>query len=279
MQRKFSKILVPQIILLLCSQILVSESIEDPKLRMSAKIRICYQNLGFGLEVNRKWHDLMNILQTRDPHILYVSETLIDPDAMRRLEALGYTVEAMPLVTERIWACVKDGVHYKRRADLELPDFPGLWIEVGTGKSSYLCCGIYREFTRLDNVQQSRKIGQQRERFQRFLQKVDEVNKQDKEIHVIGDANLNVKRWVQIRNSNFKWKFAPLVDDLYDYMLNQGFVQNVNKITRIHNKVESILDLHMCNRPNKVGNILVTHDTKSDHATITVTRSKPDQVP
>ena len=59
---------------------------------MSAKLRICYQNLGLGDRVTRKIHDLLNIVNTRSPHILYISETLIDVDAIARIESVGYTV-------------------------------------------------------------------------------------------------------------------------------------------------------------------------------------------
>ena len=245
---------------------------------MSSKLRITYQNLGLGDRVTRKLHDLWNILNTRQPHILYVSETLIDQDALNKIEAAGYTVETMTLVTERIWAAVKDGVQYKRRADLELLDFPALWLEVGSGKKSYLICGLYREFTRLDQVQASRTVTSQRERFNRFLDKCQEAIHTDKEIHLIGDWNLNCQKWIQSDNGMPGWKFQSLVNDLYDKVINHGFVRTVDQITRIHNKVESILDFSLTNRPDKIGKVQLTGDTKSDHLTLTITRSRPDQV-
>ena len=125
---------------------------------MSAKLRICYQNLGLGDRVTSKLHDLLNVVNTRSPHILFVSETLIDVDAITRIESIGYSVEAMPLTSERIWAAVKDGVQYKRLPEYELTDFPALWIQVGTGKTSYIVCGLDQEFTRLDRGKDSRKV-------------------------------------------------------------------------------------------------------------------------
>ena len=246
---------------------------------MSDKLRVCYQNLGFGYSVTRKIHDLLNILNSRHPHVLFVSETLIDIDAITRIESLGYTIEAMPLTTERIWCAVKDGVQYKRLPEYELTDFPAIWIQIGSGKSAYIVCGIYREFTRLDQVQESRKLVNQRERFNRFLDMVELADSKNVEVHVLGDWNLNVKRWIQIENQTPGWKFQPLVDDLYSKMINKGFVRGVDCITRISGKVESILDFNLSNRPEMVGKVQVTSDTKSDHMTITLTRSKGDQVP
>ena len=275
---KSLKSIILIIYLVLCGEAFKFQSESKLVSSMSAKLRMCYQNLGFCSESSRKWHDIMNVLNTRDPHILFVSETMIDVDSITRLEALGFQIEAMPIYTERIWCAVKEGVHYKRVTDLELPDFPAIWLEVGRGASSYYVCGLYREFTRLDNVKESRKLGKQRERFQKFLEKASKANDTGKEVHILGDWNLNKLKWLQNNNGRPGWKFQPLVDDLFDALLNNGFVNNVDQITRISGKLESILDLHLCNRPNKVGRVLVTHDTKSDHFTLTVTRSKPDQV-
>ena len=71
------------------------KSIESQQ-EMSDKLRVCYQNLGFGTSVTRKLHDLLNVLNSRHPHILFVSETMIDIDAITRIESLGFTIEAMP---------------------------------------------------------------------------------------------------------------------------------------------------------------------------------------
>ena len=279
-----SEVRFPKILLILALIVFLlssnkSSSSNNPELEMSAKLRVCYQNLGHGLKASRKLHDLMNILESRQPHVLFVSETLIDCDAIARIEASGYTIEAMPLTSERIWCAVKDGVHYKRLYEYELVDFPAIWIQIGSGKSSYIVTGLYREFTRLDNVKASRKVVNQRERFSRFLDKVELANSKNSEIHLIGDWNLNVQKWIQNGNQRPGWKFQQLVDDLHDKCINHGFVRNVDQITRISGKLKSILDFNLSNRPDMVGKMQITSDTKSDHMTLTLTRSKPDQVP
>ena len=128
-------------------------------------LRVVYQNLGLGTEVSRKYTDVMNLMESRSPHIMFISETLIDEEAWTRLECQGYTIEAMPNVSERIWAAVKDTVNYKRATEFELADFPAIWLKVGRGRTSYLICGLYREFCRpgTGNSKESRRVVNQRE--------------------------------------------------------------------------------------------------------------------
>ena len=153
----------------------------------------------------------------------------------------------MPKTSERIWCAIKDTVNYKRLSRYKLDDFPAIWLEIGTGKSSYYLCGLYREFTRPGNAKVSRRIANQRERFSRF----------------------NYARWIQNGNGKQGWRYAGLVEDLHEKLLNKGFVQLVNQVTRISGNVESILDLHVTNKPDLV---------ERDHLTMKLTRSRDDQV-
>ena len=107
---------------------------------------------------------------------------------------------------------------------------------------------------------------------------VEKANSTSKEVILIGDWNLNVKKWIQNGNQVPGWKFQGLTDDLHDKVINHGFVRHVDCITRISGKVESILDFSLTNRPHMVEKVLVTSDTKSDHFCLTLTRAKPDQV-
>ena len=194
------------------------------------------------------------------------------------MEAKGFIIEAMPKTSERIWCAIKDTVNYRRLSRYELPDFPAIWLEVGSGKSSYYVCGLYREFTRPRNAKVSRRIVNQRERFSRFLDKAEEAAATGKEIHFIGDWNINYARWIQNGNGKPRWRYAGLVEDLHEKLLNKGFVQTINQATRVSGGVESILDLHITNKPDLVQRVLLTSDTKSDHLTMTLTRSRDDQV-
>ena len=259
---------------LLCGKVDIGESE-----KMTA-LRVVYQNLGLGTEVSRKYTDVMNLMESRSPHIMFISETLIDEEAWTRLECQGYTIEAMPNVSERIWAAVKDTVNYKRATEFELADFPAIWLKVGRGRTSYLICGLYREFCRpgTGNSKESRRVVNQRERWQKFLEKASLAEQTGLEIHLIGDMNLNYAKWIQNGNLMPGWRYQGMVEDLHDQILNKGFVQTVTQITRVSGKWESILDLHITNRPEAVKPVMLTGDTKSDHLALTVTRKAEDQV-
>ena len=242
-----------------------------------SSLRVVYQNLGLGNSVTRKYTDVMNLMESRAPHIMFISETLIDEEAWTRLEGHGYTIEAMPRVSERIWAAVKDTVDYSRAREFEIPNFPAIWLRVGKGKSSYLICGVYREFTRPGDSKRTRRVANQRERWQQFLEKAGQAEQTGAEIHLIGDFNLNYAKWMQNGNPMPGWRYAGMVEDLHDTLLNKGFVQTVTEITRVSGKLESILDLHLTNSPDNT-KIMLTGDTKSDHLALSVTRKNPDQV-
>ena len=176
-------------------------------------LRVVYQNLGLGLEVSRKYTDVMNLMES--PHIMFISETLIDEEAWTRLQGHGYTIEAMPNVSERIWVAVKDTVNYKRATEFELADFPAIWLRVGNGRSSYLICGLYREFCRpgTGNSKESRRVVNQRERWQKFLEKASQAEQTGQEVHLIGDMNLNFAKWIQNGNGMPGWRYQGMVED------------------------------------------------------------------
>ena len=245
-------------------------------------LRIVYQNLGLGSEVRRKYTDVLQLMTTRSPHVMFISETLIDTDSWTKIEGLGYTIETMPRRSERIWAAVKDSVIYSRATEYEIDNFPAIWLRVGQGKGSYLICGLYREFTRpTEKAKESRRLRVQRLRWQQFLEQANKAAMTNSEIHIVGDMNIDYARWIQNGNGIPGWRYSGLVEDLHDQLMNHGFVQTVDQITRVSGdgKQKSILDLHLTNKPLCVKSVLVTGDVKSDHMAITVTRKPADQIP
>ena len=77
-------------------------------------IRICYQNLGHGTESSSKMADIEKLMNSRHPHLLYISETRVDAYTIQRFSMWNYTVETMQhKQDERIWAAVKNDVKYK----------------------------------------------------------------------------------------------------------------------------------------------------------------------
>ena len=245
-------------------------------------LRVVYQNLGLGNESYAKIADIEKLMASRHPHVLFVAETKVDQLTKDRFAMWHYQVETMTHQDERLWVAVQDTIKYKRRYDLELPHMPAIWLEFGFGQSKYLWAGVYREFTRLSPDKEekisSRARDAQRLRWNDFLDKCVVAALEDKPMFVIGDMNINFNKWKQNGYTGRSWIWQPLVDDMYDKLINvHDFSQHVTDITRRSGKLESCLDLLLTNRPRHIGSVQLTNDTKSDHSTLTVTRKIADQ--
>ena len=73
------------------------------------------------------------------------------------------------------------------------------------------------------------------------------------------------------------WYLQTLVDDLHEKVLNgAGYVQTVTELTRWSKRVNSILDLHFTNRPDRTGSVKLTRNFRTDHAVMTLTRKQFD---
>ena len=196
------------------------------------------------------------------------------------MEYHGFNVEEMAFKTKekRIWACVKNDTPYKRRKDLEKKDVAAIWLQFGSGRNKFLVCGYYREFKIIGDPDYRSNHRKQRERFNVFLDVVAEVMvNEHKEIHLMGDFNLNTLKWRQTGSTATGWQYQSLVDDLYTKVIHgSGFVQTVAEITRWSKKIKSVLDLHFINRPDRVGEVRITSEFRSDHAVMTLVRSKFD---
>ena len=245
-------------------------------------LRVVYQNLGHGVASQQKIADIEKLMQSRHPHILFVSETRVDQFTIDKFRMWNYNVETMlNNREERLWLAIKHDIQYKRRHDLELPHVPAIWLQLGHGRSRYLYCGAYREFTRLSENHEeqlsSRARDAQRLRWNDFLDKCVVAAREDVPVNIIGDLNLNYTRWKQNGYIGRSWIFQPLVDDMFDKLMNTfNFSQHVTDITRRSGKLESCLDLFITNKPRHIGSIMLTNDTKSDHSTLIVTRNIND---
>ena len=85
--------LIPFLLVLLVIGSTISLTVTQSS--MERKLHICYQNMGLGLEASKKLVDLLNLINSRHPHILFVSETLLDQEAKIQLEAKGYVTEVL----------------------------------------------------------------------------------------------------------------------------------------------------------------------------------------
>ena len=238
-----------------------------------------YVNAGRRKHTHKRLTDIDQVLTKFTPHGLFVAELLLDDRTRDALISGGFNIEQLIYKTKekRIWACVRNDTPYKRRADLEKRQVAAIWLQFRNGRNSFLVVGYYREHRIIGDPDYRADVTRQRIRFNQFLDVVREVTlKERKEVHLIGDFNLNILNWKQNGNDS-PWHLQSLVDDLHEKVLNgAGYVQTVTELTRWSKKVNSILDLHFTNRPDRTGSVKLTRNFRTDHAVMTLTRKQFD---
>ena len=194
---------------------------------------ISYINGGRRKETHYRIPDIEAVLNRHQPHALFVAESLLNDRTKKKMEYHGFNVEEMAFKTKekRIWACVKNDTPYKRRKDLEKKDVAAIWLQFGSGRTKFLVCGYYREFKIIGDPDYRSNHKKQRDRFNVFLDVVAEVMvNEHKEIHLMGDFNLNTLKWRQNGSTTTGWQYQSLVDDLYTKVIQgSGFVQTVQE--------------------------------------------------
>ena len=244
------------------------------------RFSVSYVNGGRRSQTHYRLADIERILNRHQPHALFVAECLLNDRTKKQMERHGFNVEELTFNTKekRVWACVKNDTPYKRRLDLERKDVAAIWLEFGSNRNKFLVCGYYREFKIIGDPDFRNNISKQRARFNVFLDVVSEVMVDEKkEMHLLGDFNLNTLKWKQKGNATTGWQYQTLVDDLFKKVINgSGFVQTVAEITRWRKKITSILDLHFTNRPDRTKEVKVTSEFRSDHCVLTLVRAKFD---
>ena len=130
-------------------------------------------------------------------------------------------------------------------------------------------CNLYREWQYLDqDSSASLATSAQLERWLNFLDQWETAIQEDKEIHVLGDTNLDFLKWKDSSQpgSQQKNRLQKLSNAVFDRIFPFGFVQLVSQPTRFWPGQEpSGLDHWYTNRPSKVSPIQVINQGASDH--------------
>ena len=238
-------------------------------------------NMGAGKCIN-KIDEILNVLCLKTPSILGVSETIMDLKAMDFLMNEDLQVETKDDCDDRISVILKPEVIYKRRKDLETDSFPCIWLEIGKGKSSFILGHCYREWqyptsgTRSSSTNGTRNWRHQLVRWTKFVEDWQNILESHKEVHCMGDFNMNVKKWRQLGGQPDP-EVQPCIDLLYERIMSKAVVQTVNEVTRSANARNgisaSILDLHFTSMPEVVSNVTVESiSNTSDHCYIEIKR-------
>ena len=157
-----------------------------------------------------------------------------------------------------------------------------MWLEFGTGSKKYIVIGAYREFQRLDVDKDQRTFEAQKKRWEKFMKKVqDFILSSQMEVHLLGDLNLDTMRWPQLGSMKKGWKWTWFVDKLYEHLIN-GAGMNLSETDGVTwtsgcGTKSSCLDIHFCNKPNKVHKVTISNEFTKDHQTLVVVRAESDQ--
>ena len=247
------------------------------------RLRVVYQNGGnykYSFEIISQ---IETIMQNTRPHVLFMSENRMDTGTRERLENRhGFTVETLG-ENERIWAAIRTTVPYKRRRDCEEKGVCALWLEFGTGSQKFVFIGAYREFCRLGGGKTSRVVEMQKKRWSRLMTRIRDfiVANKGTEVHLVGDLNLDKKRWPQLGSLKKSWKYSWFTEEMYRTIINgAGMILSDIPGTTWTSKDgsrSSCLDLHFCNKPEKTKSVKISHELEgADHDTMIVERSDKD---
>ena len=178
------------------------------------------------------------------------------------------------LKTSRCAVYVHNDVVVKERSDLMNETFSSVWLELGLPKQrKILVANIYREWQYLhqgeDNT--SLTIQAQLARWISFLEQWEVAIMEEKEVHVMGDANIDFLKWIDTRQpeNQVTGRLNQLVTQLFDRIIPHGFAQLVTGPTRVQRgQVPSGLDHYYTNKPHKVSSVHTYFHGSSDHKLI-----------
>ena len=252
--------------------------------RRSHGIKIGHINLGSGYLVNGM-NTIETIIRGYQPHILGVSETSFKAHHDKN-DALiddystffSKTLNNEGLKCSRITVFTHKDLVVKERSDLMSDSFSSVWLEVGLPRQKkLLVCNLYRDWQYLDqDSNASLATAAQLERWLNFLDQWETAIQEDREIHVLGDTNLDFLKWKDPGQPGYQQgnRLQKLSNAVFDRIYPFGFVQLVSVTTRFWPGQEpSGLDHWYTNRPSKISSIQVINQGASDHRFIFARRS------
>ena len=246
-------------------------------------LRIVHWNKGPSHLVN-KIDELKAIVQKYHPHILGLSEANIfrhhDPD---KVQIPDYTIHLCPTISNpqlevsRVVVYTHSSLVVKMRPDLMDDKISSIWMEIGLpGRSKILVCNTYREWQYLgQNDNSSRSIASQLARWELFIKQWEQAIREDKEVIVTGDMNIDSLKWCRddLPTTDSTYKLKPLIDLLFEKVIPQGFSQQVRVATHSwQGQHPSCLDHLYTNKPDKITEVQAIVNGGSDHKLLYLVR-------
>ena len=238
-----------------------------------------------------KFIDIKNFVEKNKPHVLSIIESdlfstssqsqrrfkLTSEEVTERLKIEGYKL-VLPDTWEafgqaRVLAFVSDEVFYKRKTQSQATlDLPNITLEIGLGKEKKTLVNIfYREWT--SGFSGISDHASQVDRLSRQIDYWKTLNRLKKDVIIMGDANLDAKRW---NNPDYNANLKILGNLVQEYLLEESSYQLVKDFTRseMTNNVvhSSCIDHIYTNSPTKCDNPRVEAIGDSDHLGITLVK-------
>ena len=238
-----------------------------------------------------KLTDIKSFIEKNRPHVLGVIESdLFSPistanrstkftskEIKEKLKIDGYTIELADTWEvhgqSRVIAYISEDILYKRKpADQLRQDLPNVTLEIGLGKERKTIVNIfYREWT--GGISGLSNQGSQEERLLRQIEFWKSLYTQNKDVIIMGDANLDATKW---NSSDYNPSLKSLADLVQDHLLEESSHQIVQGFTRseMSNGVvhSSCIDHIYTNAPMKCDTPRVEAIGDSDHLGISITK-------
>ena len=205
-------------------------------------IKILAWNKGSSFLQN-KHPEIESIIAGHQPHILGLCEANFmkntDPRLVQHENYILHTAPTLDnpaLGVSRVVVYTHSSLIVKRRPDLEDSTLSAIWLEVGMPRQKkILVCNIYREWQYMGQGpgSQSGSVTAQLRRWLVFLDKWEAALREDREVIVLGDINLDFLKWGRnLPASDSNTRLKGLTDSLFARIFPLGVSQLVRTATR-----------------------------------------------
>ena len=234
-------------------------------------MRIVTWNIGRGLIQKEK--EISNFADKKRIQVFFLQETDFINDSKRPYQINDAMTTYFPLVKENektrlICLVDKDlNMSIKQRKDLMDNGLQSIWIELERkNKKNLLIGGFYREWGK---TAEEKSLDNQENRLSAFLNQMERAARENKEICVLGDMNLDQKYW-----EDKKYYLSRLVTKLRSTLASLGLEMAETGITfeayreGKNGAITSTLD-HVYYSSNICLRVSVGEESMSDHFPVT----------
>ena len=217
-----------------------------------------------GCNIQERMIQIKDLINKEKPHVLFINELNFNPDQNKGITFIkNYTFETdnFPMVnkTARTGVWIKQNLNYSREKKIELNNSSIIAINIGFHKKNkILLIRYYRQHNLLKQTKSSNS--QKNKAFQGQVDKIKEIIKNNKEVILIGDINIDMLALNKAENlkTNTQKSQNPLINIIKNDLINNGLKLLNNKPTfyRDNNQYSSQLDVVMANKINKINKII-----------------------